>query len=220
MGLGSAPIMGLSAARAIAMLHGLPANDATALAIAAGVDPGEGLPIQAFAQGGLLLVDEAGAALRRHVLPNDNEARDWAFVLVLPHPPAGAPEHLEASARRDLWQAAAHLDDRAEALLRGRLWPAAEGDDIAAFASALTELRALSLAPPPSPAEQAIFTIMAAEGALAWGCAATGLGIYGLVRGGEASRQLRRALSEHLGHTGGTVMATICEPSGARVAGA
>ncbi|MBX0328903.1 hypothetical protein K2Z83_14580, partial [Oscillochloris sp. ZM17-4] len=216
MGLGSTPIMGLSVARALAALHGLADDDARALAAAAGVAPDEGLATQSFGGGGLLLVDESGAALRRRMIPHDSEPDDWVFVLALPRPPAGAPDDLEATGRAALWRAAEGLDARAEDLVAGRLWPAAEADDIAGFGAALMELRALSGGDEADAEAQATLAIMRAGGAVAWGRALSGLGLFGLIRGAEPSRRLRRALADHMGHAGGTIMATICETAGAR----
>lgn len=216
MGLGSAPMLGLSVARALATLHDMPADDAAALATAAGVEAGEGLAVQAFGGGGLLLVDQAGAALRRQPIAHAKQPDDWVFVLVLPRPPADTPDGFEAQSRQKLWQLAAGLDGGAEQLLTERLWPAAAGDDIAAFGAALMELQGVLLAEPASPAEEAIFAVMREAGATAWGRALTGLGLYGLIRGAEPSRRLRRALGGHLGYEGGTIMASICETQGVR----
>ncbi|NNJ11890.1 hypothetical protein EKD04_016275 [Chloroflexales bacterium ZM16-3] len=216
MGLGSTPLIGLSVARAMAALHGLPTDDAQALAAAAGVEPAEGLAIQSFGGGGLLLVDESGAALRRYAISHSSEPQDWVFVLALPRPPTDTPDDLEVAEMNRLWRAAAGLDERAEQLVAGRLWPAAEGDDIDAFGAALMELQGIYGDNEASPEEQAILAIMRAGGAVAWGRAPTGLGLYGLIRGGEPSRRLRQSLVAHVGHAGGTIMATICETGGVR----
>ncbi len=224
MGLGSGAMLGLSVARALAALHGLPI-EVPALAAAVGLTSDEALEAHAFAQGGLLLVDGAGTLRRRHEIAQHDEADDWVFVLVLPHVPADIPEMLEADMRRALGAAAPHLSTETGSILAGELWPALEHDDIAAFARALMAIQALNhaaLADAGQPVrlaaeEQAILAIMREGGALAWGRVLTGLGFYGLIKGGGPSRALRRALTAHLGYFGGTVMATLCDNRGARV---
>src|SRR5262245_12226630 len=84
MGLGSGAMLGLSVARALATLNSQLADDAQELARAVGLAADEALELHAFAQGGLLLVDSAGALRRRRSIAEHNEADDWVFVLVLP----------------------------------------------------------------------------------------------------------------------------------------
>jgi predicted sugar kinase len=213
MGLGSDSLSGLAAARALATLNGLPLE---ALAACAGLAPDDGLAAHAFATGGLLLVDAQGVLLRRHAIAQRDEPRDWVFVFVLPRVPPGTPNELEPTRRRALWQTAAILGAEAERQTDA-LWEAATADRITAFAAALSGLHALAPTPELTALEQSTLAVMQAGGALSWGRAPTGLGLYGLIEGGEASRALRRALSRHVGHTGGIVMATICDTDGARV---
>jgi predicted sugar kinase len=224
MGLGSGAMLGLSVARALAALHGLPA-EVPALAAAVGLDADEALELQAFAQGGLLLVDSAGAVRRRHEIPQHDEDADWVFVLVLPHVPAGTSETLETDLRQALGASAGHLSAKTGDMLARELWPALERDDIAAFAQALMAIQALNhtaLVDAGRPLhlsveEQAILDIMRDGGAQACGRAIAGLGLYGLIKGGGPSRALRRALTAHLGYFGGTVMATLCDNHGAKL---
>jgi predicted sugar kinase len=226
MGLGSAAMLGLSVARALAVLHGQPAEVA-ALASALGLTSDEALEARAFAQGGLLLVDGAGGVRRRHEIAHHNEDDDWVFVLVLPHVAAGTPATLEADLRRALSASARNLSAETGDILGRDLWPALEHDDIAQFARALMALQALNqaaLADAGQPLhlsteEQAILEIMRAGDALAWGRTIAGLGLYGLIKGGGPSRALRRALTAHVGYFGGTVMATLCDNRGARLQG-
>lgn len=216
MGLASATITGLCAARALARLHGLPDSPAD-LALAAGVAPDDGLAVRAFETGGLLAAGPEGQALRRATLPGGDEERDWAFVLVLPRVPPGTPEDLEDRRRRDLWRAAAALDPAESQRAAAQLWQAVAADEIADFAAALTRLQSqtgaalaqIGALPPLSDAERETLATMEQQGALAWGRAPTGLGLYGLVRGAAATHRLRHALGRQIGHGGGTVMATI-----------
>jgi predicted sugar kinase len=224
MGLGSAAMLGLSMARALAELHGLPADDAPALARAVGLEALEALETHAFAQGGLLLVDGDGMLRQRQAIAARDEADDWVFVLFLPRVPPGAPEALEADRRRVLHAAAQQLGTETGRICTNDLWPAAERNDIAAFAQALTGIQAanhaaLAGAGHPvayTPDEHAILDLMRDGGALAYGRALTGLALYGLIKGGGPSRELRRAISERVGMFGGTVMASICDNTGSR----
>jgi predicted sugar kinase len=227
MGLGSAGMLGLSVAQALASLHGLPAGDLPALAGAIGLSGDEALEVQAFAQGGLLLVDSAGTLRERREIAHADEAEDWIFVLVLPRVPAGTPDTFEAEQRQALRSAARQLGPEAGRIAEAELWPAVDRDDFAAFAQALASIRAANddalaragAAPALSGDEQAILEIMREGGALAYGRTLTGLGLYGLIKGGGPSRELRRALSTRLGYFAGTVMASISDNAGARLMG-
>src|SRR5215213_5057688 len=110
MGLGSAAMLGLSIARALATLHALPADDLDGLARSVGLADDEALEMHAFAQGALLLVGEQGALLRRHAIAHSDEADDWVLVFVLPRPPAETPASLERDQRATL-RAASQLRD-------------------------------------------------------------------------------------------------------------
>ena len=225
MGLGSAGMLGLSVARALAELHGLPAELA-ALAQALGLRPEQALERQAFAQGGLLLVAPDGSLARRHAFAPADDERDWIWVLVLPRVRPGIPNTLEDDRRAALRAAARHLSAESGALLAGELWPAAERDDIAAFGQALEQFQqlnydALRLSGQPhalSADETRALNIMRAGGAVACGRAIGGMALYALVRGGPASRTLRRALTDDLGYFGGTVMASLAAAHGATLA--
>jgi predicted sugar kinase len=222
MGLGSEGMLGLSVGHALARLHGLPEADLVAMAQAVGLGQEAVLEAQAFTRGGLLAVDQGGSLQKHLSIVHSRQDDDWVFVLVLPRPPAGAADTFEAERRRELER----LVGRSQQVERaaGRLWAAAERGDIAAFGSALMELGELNWAALAqasqdinlSAGESAILDEMRAGGAVAWGRATAGFGLYGLVKGADASRDLRRALAQRLGFFGGTVMATICDNQGAR----
>jgi len=160
-------------------------------------------------------VGENGALLRRHAIAHQGEANDWVFVFVLPRPPGGTPATLEADRRAALRAAARHLGAETSSIIRADLWPAVERDDIDAFAQALAHMQTLNQAA-LTPQEQTILDHMRDAGALTTGRTLAGLGLYGLIKGGGPSRELRRALTERLGYFGGTVMASICDNNGAR----
>jgi predicted sugar kinase len=223
MGLGSAAMLGLSIARALSTLHALPADDVAGLARAVGLAGDEALEMHAFAQGGLLLVGENGALLRRHAIAHQGEADDWVFVFVLPRPPGATPATLEIDRRAALRAAARHLGAETSSIITADLLPAVERDDIESFAQALARIQALNQAALAgagqpatlTPQEQAILDIMGDAGALTAGRTLAGLGLYGLIKGGGPSRALRRTLTERLGYFGGTVMASIGDNNGA-----
>jgi predicted sugar kinase len=224
MGLGSRGMLGLSVARALAVLHGQPVDDTQELARAVGLDADEALEAHAFAQGGLLLVDGAGSLRRRRPIAEHDEAEDWVFVLALPRVPSGTPATLEADRRQALREAAAGLDLQTGRTCVSQLWPAVERDDIAEFARGLMAIQAANHAALDqfgqplalSPDEQSILEVMREGGALAWGRCISGMGLYGLIKGGGPSRDLRRRLAERQGYFGATVMATLCDSDGAQ----
>ena len=226
MGLGSAAMLTMSMAATFAVLNGLPVDDIPALARAAGLLADDGaLEAQAFTQGGLLLVDRHGNALQRFAIPPRGDEGDWVWVLVLPRVPSDTSASLEAERRSALFAASAQLADQTGRLVAADLWPAAERDDIAAFARALERIQLLNdaaldhggIRPELSDAERTILNVMRENGALVCGRAPTGLGLYALIRGGGPSRSMRRALTDHLGIFGGSVMASICNNTGARL---
>jgi len=226
MGLGSAAMLALSVTATFATLNGLAVEDIPALARAAGLlADDEALEAQAFTHGGLLLADRHGSALRRFAIPPRGDEGDWVWVLVLPRVSGDTSDMLEADRRSALLAAAPQLADETGRLVTADLWPAAERDDIATFAQALERIQMLNNAalghsdklPVISNAEREILAVMRENGALVCGRAPTGLGLYALIRGGGPSRSMRRALTNHLGIFGGSVMASICDNAGARL---
>ncbi len=231
MGLGSEAILGLSVARALSELNGLPAGDAGALARSVGLEPAQALEVSAFEQGGVLLV-EAGSAggrtfsppLRRCALEHRDSKDAWAFVLHWPRRPPDVPATLEADRRAAWLTAVPGLSAESGRLVQTDLWPALEADDLPRFAAALMRLQALNQAAlqqagawePPAPDTQAVLDVLRDNGAVAWGESPTGLARFGLIRGATPSIELRHVLSEHVGIEGGTVMAAICDTGGAR----
>lgn len=66
--------------------------------------------------------------------------------------------------------------------------------------------------------ERGVVEMMQRSGAVAWGRSATGLALFGLIKGADASRQLRAAIMKQVGYFGGLVMATITDNEGSRFA--
>ena len=210
MGLGSDAMLRVSVEQALR--HVLRASDLPA------VDPA----CWAFKRGGLLLVGSQGELIRRAAIEHVNEEDDWVFVLVLPHAPDDVAEDDESQRRRALRDAAARLDASVTA---DAPFAAVERDDFDAFAGALTAIHAaneaaLSADGRPvvlSEGERDVLALMRAGGAAFAGRALTGLGLLGLIKGGPASRALRRALVQRLGYFGPLVMASICNNRGGSV---
>ncbi|MGQ0602064.1 MAG: hypothetical protein ACT4QE_10260 [Anaerolineales bacterium] len=224
MGLSSETMLGLSVARALQWTAGEPMDDATALAQPLGLRADEAAATHGFQHGGALLVAAGGErqVLRRAAIAHEEEA-EWVFVLYLPRPPEDVANTLEAERAQAVQAAAPHLSAETGRVLVEQFWPAFERDNITLFAQALTGLdqlnrAALAEAGTPlsiSPEAQSVLNLMQAEGALAWGQALTGLGMYALVRGTDASHALRNKILHHVGHFGGTLLASVIAGQGA-----
>ena len=218
MGLSSDEMLLASMKRVQSLWHGIPAG------IPAGTPTHfrMTLPQRAFAQGGLLLNDDDGLLRARATLPHDDETEDWVFVLVLPKEPDNIADDFEAKQVTALQQAIPHLSTECDATA---LFAAVERRDFTAFADELVkihEMNAAALAVSGHPVEltaedRDILGVMAANGAVICQRTLTGLGLYGLIKGGAASRQLRAALTQHLSYFGPLVMATICDNEGAQI---
>ena len=230
LGLGSQAVLGLSVARALALLHGLPAHSGPALAEAIGLGAEHALETWAFERGGLLLV--AAGSGTAGTLPEPLARREfgqperdaWALVMFHQKAPAGTPETLEADRAASLRAAAPHLPAESGRLIQDEMWPALAADDIARFGQALMALHALnrealgrmgaehSLA----PEEQEVLDMFSSNGAYAWGRSLTGLALYGLVRGQTMAAEMKKKLLALKGHFAGTTMATSMANEGAR----
>ncbi len=230
VGLGSDALLGLGTAKALSALYKLPPEqrDTFSLAQSVGIGPYQALEYWGFDGGGLLLVgteveeENQMPALHRRLQIEHTEKEAWAMVFYFPDIPYETPENLEADRMTDLLQSAEHLSTDTGRLVNEELWPAAENDDIKAFGKSLLTLHqmneealakagsSLSL----SADDQAILDVMCDGGAVAWGKNLTGLSFYGLVKGGQASRELRKKLRNQVGYTGGTILATITDNRG------
>ena len=227
VGLSSETMLGLSIARALAWVHGLPTDNALALARALGLGPEHALEVWGFQHGGFLLANahqlEAHALPRRHVLAHDDK-QAWGFVMLLPPMPPDTPETLEATHLRMMLEASAHISPQTEQVVNEALWPALEQNDLPAFGSALMMIQSLNQAGLAAagvplrftPEEQAVLDLFHDQGAFAWGRSLTGSALFGLVRGASHSVEVRRHLSKLVGIYGGRVMATITDNVGAR----
>ncbi|GAB4578639.1 MAG: hypothetical protein Fur0022_13750 [Anaerolineales bacterium] len=224
MGLGSDGMLALSMAQTLAWANQFLSGEASALAREVNLSPAHAGEVAGYAHGGLLLVcptPEGARILRRAEVAHPERAA-WAFVFHLPIPPEDFPGDSEAQRLEALWQAAAHLSPDTASLVE-TLFQAVASDDVVSFGKALLSLQACAIKalettrpfPTLTLEEQTIGEIMQAEGAVAWGRSLTGLGLWGLIRGGDPSRTLRKRLTEHVGIFGGRVMATITDNRGA-----
>lgn len=226
VGLGSEAMLGLAQAQALAWLHQLPHADNPALAQAVGLKPQDALEVWGYDRGGLLLVEVGpgetlAPPVRRYEIAH-SEQEAWVFVLVLPRVPADTPETLETDRLRALLEAAPHLNADTGRLV-AEVELALANNDLAAFGRSLMAIQALNdkalaetgVPPSYSPDEQAVLDIICQHGALAWGRSATGLALYGLVKGARSSIDLRHKLRQHLGFFGGRPMAAITANTGA-----
>lgn len=232
VGLSSAPMLGLAVAQALAWVHDLPHKtaDVPQLAQAINLQAYETLPLWSFAKGGLLLVattTETGtyrSIIQRHEIAYTTEEDAWAFVFHFP--PIASHISLSLAAERlAAWgEAAAYLRPDSNRFIQDDLAQALARRDIAAFGQLLMRLQkmnieALKAAYRPleiNESQEALFTLMQENGALAWGQTLTGLGHYALVHGGQASRALRKKIIDLVGYSGGMVMATITANQGAQ----
>jgi predicted sugar kinase len=178
----------------------------------------------AFLYGGVSLVNDDGFASRQAKIVHKDEDDDWVFVFVLHKAPDDLDDDDESRRLRDLRLSSSFLEHATD-LQAQQLFEAIDKDDFVLFTRSLDAIHAaneLALmknghALSITPDEQTIFDIMRDNGALAWGRALTGMGLYGLVKGAGPSREMRQTLTKHLGYFGPVIMASICDNEGAKV---
>jgi predicted sugar kinase len=225
VGLSSEVMLSLSIARALAWVHGLPTDDALALARAVGLGPEHALEVWGFQQGGFLLADtqQLETAPRRQPVAHDDK-RAWGFVLLLPPITSETPETIETTHLNMILAARDQISPETDRIINDELWPALRNDDLRGFGQALMALQqvnqaGLAAAGVPlrfTPQEQAVLDLLRDQGAFAWGRSLTGSALFGLVQGANQSVEVRRHLSKLVGIYGGRVMATITDNVGAR----
>jgi predicted sugar kinase len=231
VGLGSEASQGLALAKALAWVHDLPseAQHSADFAQVLQLEPRQALEVRGFEQGGLLLLDltappEQGLPpLVRRLEIEHSEKEAWAFVFYFPDDTSTVPETLETEQWANLLQASSHLSSETGQLVDEKLWPAVANDDFETFAQSLLRLHQLNEAALGKAGhtrvvkaeDQAVLEVMRENGAVAWGQNLSGYSFYGLIKGGQASRDLRKKLRDHIGFFGGTILATITDNRGA-----
>ncbi len=169
--------------------------------------------------GGLILADDEGLIQRRVELPHDcaDDQDDWVFVMLLPDEPEDLPAGLDirriAALRKSVRPHLGWPDGAA-------LFAAAEQYDFAGFAHALAAIHAINeqaLGIPLTTETQTALALLRDNGAAMCGQMLTGLGLFGLIKGGPASRELRTALQNHYGYSGLLILASVCAGAGIRM---
>jgi predicted sugar kinase len=230
MGLGSDALLGLSTARGLAWVHGLPSGDTLALAQALDLEPRHALEVWGFDQGGFLLVESPLHArgmpkiVRRHAIEAEDKQDDWVFAFFFPRVTDYVSDSLESQRLSTLLNCSSLLDEESLHQETEKIWCALTSDDFEAFAKSLMWVQALNreaLARAGTPdtlthEEQRILDLMRDHGAVAWGRSYSGLGLYGLIRGAQQSIALRQSLRPHIDVHDGILMATITDNQGAR----
>ena len=172
--------------------------------------------------GGLLLTDDDGLLQVRVEMPNVPEDDAWAFALVLPDAPDEIDDDFEMQQCNVLHTAVANMRAAPDVDV---LFAAVRERDFKGFAQSLASIHAtneaaFAQAGAPhtlSPQTQELLKLMHDNGAAFCAQTLTGLGLYALVRGREASRSLRTALTQHTGYFGPLVITTICDNAGAQI---
>jgi len=230
MGLGSEAGLAYTTAQAIAWAYDLTDETSSGLVKSISQSPDQVLVYHAMSEGGVLMVEtqpEGGGypgIIRREEIQHDNKKDDWVLVYVLPRTPKDAPESWESQRARELLNASDQLDEKEILTATDRLWSALEKDDIAGFGQGIMDIRRLNdeglkRAGNPhriSSDEGTILEFMREHGAAASWRSATGLALFGLIKGAVPSVNLRNALRNRLGPYGGVVSATLIDNQGIR----
>lgn len=212
MGLGSEAMMRASLRRVYGHWHTVTSSFRMSLAE------------HAAQHGGLILADDEGLLQRRAELPRDcvDDQEDWVFVFVLPDASDESDDlvkDIEAERRAHLRQAVRPGGGWSDG---AALFAAAEQRDFAAFTGALAAIQTTNeqaVGIPRTPEAHTALALLHDNGAAMCGPMLTGLGLFGLVKGGPASRTLRAALQQHYGYGGPLILASVCDGTGIRTGG-
>lgn len=227
MGLESTPLMKLAMVQGLSWLCDLPheRSEAESYAQLLGLTAQDGLALAGFQQGGLLLVDmDSGEVVQRLAITHEQDKEAWALVLFFPRTPKDIDPNFEAAQYAALRQVAPFVSEKTGDLVMRDMKKAVQLRDEVAFGQALMLLQQMTHEAMAqtgrlvalSAEEQGVVEAIRSSGGIAWGRSVTGLAMFGLVKGAEASRQLRAALMKQVGYFGGLVMATITDNEGSR----
>jgi beta-RFAP synthase len=224
-GLGSGTQLGLAVARALAELHGLPA-DAVGLAQAVGRGRRSAIGTWTFALGGFIVeggrravADAIAPLLARFRIPPD-----WRCVVAVPPGAPGLSGDAEAAAFERLPPPAESEVERVAHLVLMQLLPALVEADLAGFGAALTEVQRITGAW-FAPAQGGVFAPGASEtlvrrlaewGAAGVGQSSWGPAVYGLCGREDEARAIAARAAALMGPDG-QVFEGGFAPAGARV---
>jgi beta-ribofuranosylaminobenzene 5'-phosphate synthase len=211
VGLGSGTQLGLSVARALAELYGLPADPA---GLAGAVSRGQRSAIGtwAFALGGFIVEGgrrpgESGVAplIGRYEMPTH-----WRCVVAVPPGSPGLSGEAEAAAFEQLPSPPADEVERVSHLVLMQLLPALVEGDLAGFGGALSQVQRITgawFAPQQGGVfapglGEALIRRMADWGVAGVGQSSWGPAVYGLVEGAEAGLVLAAKCRDFLGGKG------------------
>ena len=224
-GLGSGTQLGLAVARALAELHGLPA-DVIGLAQAVGRGRRSAIGTWTFALGGFIVeggrrpgADAIAPLLTRFPIP-----ATWRCVLAVPPGAPGLSGEAEAAAFDRLPPPPEREVERVAHLVLMQLLPALVEADLPGFGTALTEIQRITGAW-FAPAQGGVFAPGASETLVRrlaeWGAAGVGQSSWGpAVYGLSGSESEARAIADRvtaLVGSGGQVFEGGFAPAGARV---
>ncbi len=224
-GLGSGTQLALAVARALAHLHGVPA-DVPELARAVGRGQRSAIGTWAFAQGGFIVEGgrRIGSAEIAPLLARFDVPVSWRCVVAVPEGAPGLSGEAEATAFHQLPPPADQEVERVSHLVLMQLLPALVEADLPSFGEALSAVQRITggwfakqqggvFAPGPTGQ---VVADMAAWGAVGVGQSSWGPAAYGLVEGDEAAADLARRVRQKLVGQG-PVFEGGFAPQGARV---
>jgi len=220
VGLGSGTQLGLSVARALAELYGLPSDPPT-LAAAVGRGKRSAIGTWTFALGGFVLEggrrrDETAVAPLISRLPVPPA---WHAVIAIPEQEAGLSGAAEVAAFRDLPPPEEREVERVSHLVLMQLLPALADADLTAFGAALSEVQRITgrwFAPAQggafaSEATRELVERMEAFGAAGVGQSSWGPTVYGVVPHADQARDLAQRVRAWLGDTGQVLEAPFAQ---------
>jgi beta-ribofuranosylaminobenzene 5'-phosphate synthase len=224
-GLGSGTQLGLAVARALAELHGLPA-DVVGLAQAVGRGRRSAIGTWTFALGGFIVEGgrRAGADAIAPLLTRFPVPAAWRCVVAVPPGAPGLSGEAEAAAFDRLPPPPEREVERVAHLVLMQLLPALVEADLPGFGAALTEVQRITGAW-FAPAQGGVFAPGASEtlvrrlaewGAAGVGQSSWGPAVYGLSSSESDARALAAKAAALMG-SGGQVFEGGFAPAGARV---
>lgn len=224
-GLGSGTQLGLSVARALAELNGLP-TDPIELARAVGRGKRSAIGTWTFALGGFIVEggrrlgsEEMAPLLARFSIPES-----WHYVVAVPHGARGLSGEAEARAFEELPTPPDREVEKVSHLVLMQLLPALVEGDLPSFGAALSAVQRITGAWfaaqqggvfASGPTERLVRD-MAAWGAAGVGQSSWGPAVYGLVESELGARALADRVRQRLG-PGGEVFEGGFADHGARV---